>query len=158
MLPRAKKVSSAARVSDGMLQSNSEGSLHYCLLLSGGDTNNRGEDDEGFNTPVCSLCICWQRSIISQYRTCAKTDFLKQLAMGNAECENAEWEKTFHVPQSEFPIDTGCSSNGKTLVLHAGDRGSIPRRSTELKRKTNWKVAGYGLPGWSAKPFFAFAI
>ena len=76
MLPRAKKVSSAARVSDGMLQSNSEGSLHYCLLLSGGDTNNRGEDDEGFNTPVCSLCICWQRSIISQYRTCAKTDFL----------------------------------------------------------------------------------
>ena len=78
MLPRAKNVSSAARVSDGMLQLNSEGSLHYCLLLGGGDTNNRGEDDEGFNTPVCSLCICWQRSIISQYRTCAKTDFLIQ--------------------------------------------------------------------------------
>ena len=24
----------------------------------------------------------------------------------------------------------GCSSNGRTLVLHAGNRGSIPRRST----------------------------
>jgi hypothetical protein len=31
------------------------------------------------------------------------------------------------------PLDTnvkGYSSNGKTLVLHAGDRGSIPRWST----------------------------
>ena len=81
-------MSSEVRVSDGILQPNSEDSLHYCLLLGGGDTNNRGEDDEGFNTPVCSFCVCLQRSIISQYRTCAKTDFFKT----NAECRvrNAE--------------------------------------------------------------------
>ena len=53
MLPGAKKVSSEASVSDGMLKPNSEDSLHYCLLLGDGDINNRGKDVEGFHTPVC---------------------------------------------------------------------------------------------------------
>lgn len=60
MLPGAKNVSSAERVADGMLNPNPEDPLHYCLLLGGGDTNNRGEGDEGCNTPVCSF-----RSIIA---------------------------------------------------------------------------------------------
>jgi hypothetical protein len=41
----------------------------------------------------------------------------------------------------------GCWSNGKTPGLQPGDRGSIPRRSTQKKRK----VAGYGWPGRFAK-------
>ena len=53
MLPGAESRSSKMRVFDGMLESNPEGSLHYCLLLGGGDINDRGEGDEGFNTPVC---------------------------------------------------------------------------------------------------------
>ena len=40
-------------MSDGMLEPIPEDSLHYCLLLGGGDTNDRGEDGEGSNTPVC---------------------------------------------------------------------------------------------------------
>ena len=40
----------------------------------------------------------------------------------------------------------GCWSKGKTLVLQTGNRGSIPRRSTDGK----WKVAGYGWPGHGA--------
>ena len=76
MLPGAKKVSSEASVSDGMLKPNSEDSLHYCLLLGGGDTNNSGKGDEGFNTPVCSFGTQSPKSIICQYRTCAKTDFM----------------------------------------------------------------------------------
>jgi len=43
------------RVSDGGLKSNSEGSLHYSLLLSDGDINNSGKDDEASNTRVCRL-------------------------------------------------------------------------------------------------------
>ena len=97
MLPRAKNVSSAARVSDGILQLSSEGSLHYCLLLGGGDTNNGGKDDEGFNTPVCSFCIFLQRSIISQYRTCAKTDFLTQTGNRDADVP-ADAPSSFSVP------------------------------------------------------------
>ena len=53
LLPRVAKAPSAMRVSDGMRKSNSEDSMHYGLLLSDGDINNRGEDDEGFNTLVC---------------------------------------------------------------------------------------------------------
>jgi hypothetical protein len=53
LLPGAESRSSAVRVFDGTLKPNPEDSLHYCLLLGGGDTNDRGEGDEGFNTPVC---------------------------------------------------------------------------------------------------------
>jgi len=44
--PGAESWSSQARVSDGALKPNPEDSLHYGLLLGGGDTNNRGEGDE----------------------------------------------------------------------------------------------------------------
>ena len=40
---------------DGTVKPNPEDSLHYCLLLGDGDINDRGEGDEGFNTPVCRL-------------------------------------------------------------------------------------------------------
>ena len=53
LLPGAESRSSTVRVFDGTLEPNPEDSLHYCLLLGGGDTNDRGEGDEGFNTPVC---------------------------------------------------------------------------------------------------------
>ena len=53
LLPGAEKRSSKARVSDGRLEPNPEGSLHYSLLLGDGDINNRGKGDEGSNTPVC---------------------------------------------------------------------------------------------------------
>jgi hypothetical protein len=53
LLPGAESRSSEVRVFDGTLKPTPEDSLHYCLLLGGGDTNDRGEDDEGFNTPVC---------------------------------------------------------------------------------------------------------
>ena len=55
LLPGAANRSSEARVFDGMLKPNPEDSLHYCLLLGDGDVNDRGEGDEGFNTPVCRL-------------------------------------------------------------------------------------------------------
>jgi hypothetical protein len=55
MLLGAWNISSEGRVADGTLELNSEGLLYYSLLLGGGDTNNRGEDNEGFNTPVCRL-------------------------------------------------------------------------------------------------------
>ena len=55
LLPGVENRSSEVRVSDGILEPNPEGSLHYCLLLSDGDINDRGEGDEGFNTPVCRL-------------------------------------------------------------------------------------------------------
>jgi hypothetical protein len=65
----------------------------------------------------------------------------------------------------------GCSSNGKTPGLQPGNRGSIPRRSTQCASRaltlfsprargaggegashgTKRKVAGYGWPGRSAK-------
>ena len=53
LLPGVESWSSEARVFDGMLKPNPEDSLHYCLLLGDGDINDRGEGDEGFNTPVC---------------------------------------------------------------------------------------------------------
>lgn len=54
-LPGAESQSSKERVFDGRLDPHPEDLLHYCLLLGGGDANNRGEGGEGFNTPVCSL-------------------------------------------------------------------------------------------------------
>ena len=53
MLPGAESRSSKVKVFDGMLKPNPEDSLHDCLLLGGGDVNDRGEGNEGFNTPVC---------------------------------------------------------------------------------------------------------
>jgi hypothetical protein len=53
LLPGVESWSSQVRVFDGTLDPNPEDSLHYRLLLGGGDTNDRGEGDEGFNTPVC---------------------------------------------------------------------------------------------------------
>lgn len=53
--PEIGNRSSEVRVSDGPLEPNPEGSSYYCLLLGGGDANDRGEGDEGFNTPVCRL-------------------------------------------------------------------------------------------------------
>ena len=49
LLPGVESWSSQARVFDGMLKPNPEDSLHYCLLLGGGDTNDRGEDGEGLS-------------------------------------------------------------------------------------------------------------
>ena len=61
-----------------MLKPNPEDSLHYCLLLGDGDINNRGEGDEGFNTPVCrprGVQKTLKRGPSpSQDRACAKTD------------------------------------------------------------------------------------
>ena len=51
--PRIENRSSAERVSDGILKPNPEDSLHYRLLLSDGDINNRGEGVEEFNKLVC---------------------------------------------------------------------------------------------------------
>ena len=53
--PGMESWSSQVRVFDGMLEPNSDDSLHNCLLLGDGDINDRGEGDEGFNTPVCRL-------------------------------------------------------------------------------------------------------
>ena len=53
LFPGAESWSSQVRVFDGTLKPNPEDSLHYGLLLGGGDTNDRGEGDEGSNTPVC---------------------------------------------------------------------------------------------------------
>ena len=79
LLPGAESRSSEARVSDGMLEPIPEDSLHYCLLLGGGDTNDRGEDGEGFNSPVCRPRGVQKTSkrgpSSGQDRACAKTDF-----------------------------------------------------------------------------------
>ena len=53
ILPGVESWSSEERVFDGTLDPNPEDSLHYCLLLGDGDINDRGEGDEGCNTPVC---------------------------------------------------------------------------------------------------------
>ena len=78
LLPGVESWSSEVRVSDGMLKPNPEDSLHYCLLLGDGDINNRGEGDEGFNTPVCrprGVHKTVKRGPSpSQDRACAKTD------------------------------------------------------------------------------------
>ncbi len=63
LLPGVENWSSEVRVSDGTLNPNPEGSLHCCLLLGDGDINNRGEGDEGFNTPVCRV---WGQSTLMQ--------------------------------------------------------------------------------------------
>lgn len=56
LLSGVESWSSEVRVIDGELKPNPENWLHYCLLLSDREINNRGEGDEGFNTPVCRLC------------------------------------------------------------------------------------------------------
>ena len=83
-LPGAESQSSAVRVSDGVLESIPEDSLDYCLLLGGGDTNDRGEDGEGFNTPVCRPRGVQKTSkrgpSSGQDRACAKTDSFQNVA------------------------------------------------------------------------------
>ena len=54
--PRTESQSSQVSVADGIRDPSPEGSLHYRLLLSDGDINNRGEDVEEFNTLVCRPC------------------------------------------------------------------------------------------------------
>ena len=54
--PRTENRSSEVSVADGTREPTPEGSLHYRLLLSDGDINNRGEDVEEFNTLVCRPC------------------------------------------------------------------------------------------------------
>jgi hypothetical protein len=81
LLPGAESRPSKARVFDGTLKPNPEDSLHYCLLLGGGDTNDRGEGDEGFNTPVCRPRGA-QKALMrgpssGRDRACAKTDLLR---------------------------------------------------------------------------------
>ncbi len=80
LLPGVESWSSEARVFDGTLKPNPENSLHYCLLLGDGDINDRGEGDEGFNTPVCrprGVQKTLKRGPSpSQDRACAKTGFL----------------------------------------------------------------------------------
>lgn len=74
LFPGAEKRSSAVRVSDGRLEPTPEDSLHYSLLLGDGDINNRGEGDEGSNTPVCRLAeaVNLARAITRPDRACAK--------------------------------------------------------------------------------------
>ena len=84
LLPGAESRSSAVRVFDGTLKPNPEDSLHYCLLLGGGDTNDRGEGDEGFNTPVCRPRGV-QKTLMrgpssGRDRACAKTDLFQNVA------------------------------------------------------------------------------
>ena len=77
LLPGAENWSSEVRVSDGMLEPNPEDLSHYCLLLGDGDINDRGEGNEGFNTPVCRLRgvqkTVKRRPLPCQDRACAKT-------------------------------------------------------------------------------------
>ena len=78
LLPGAESRSSEVRVSDGMPEPIPEDSLHYCLLLGGGDTNDRGEGVEGSNTPVCRPRGV-QKTLMrgpssGRDRACAKTD------------------------------------------------------------------------------------
>ena len=79
LLPGVESWSSEARVFDGTLKPNPENSLHYCLLLGDGDINDRGEGDEGSNTPVCRPRGVQKTSkrgpSSGQDRACAKTDF-----------------------------------------------------------------------------------
>jgi len=81
LLPGTGSRSSEVRVFDGTLDPNPEDSLHYCLLLGGGDINDRGEGDEGFNTPVCrprGVQKTLMRGPSSGWdRACAKTDLLR---------------------------------------------------------------------------------
>ncbi len=81
MLPGAGIRSSEASVSDGPLEPIPEDPLHYCLLLGGGDINDRGEDSEGSNTPVCRprgvRKTSMRGSSSGQDRTCAKTDLFQ---------------------------------------------------------------------------------
>ena len=84
LLPGAESRSSAVRVFDGTLEPNPEDSLHYCLLLGGGDTNDRGEGDEGFNTPVCRPRGV-QKTLMrgpssGRNRACAKADLFQNVA------------------------------------------------------------------------------
>jgi len=51
-------------VFDGATKPNPEVSLHYCLLLGVREDNDRGEDGEGFNTPVCRLVLQPKAKII----------------------------------------------------------------------------------------------
>ena len=73
--PRTENRSSQVSVADGRREPNPEGSLHYCLLLSDGDINNRGEDVEEFNTLVCRPCYIVMRGQCRQTRACANADF-----------------------------------------------------------------------------------
>ena len=83
-LPGAESRSSEVRVSDGMLKPVPEDSLHYCLLLGGGDTNDRGEDGEGSNTPVCRPRGVQKTSMrgpsSGRNRACAKADLFQNVA------------------------------------------------------------------------------
>jgi hypothetical protein len=84
LLPGAESRSSEVRVSDGMHEPIPEDSLHYCLLLGGGDTNDRGEDGEGSNTPVCRPRGVQKTSMRGPSsgwdRACAKTDLFQNVA------------------------------------------------------------------------------
>jgi hypothetical protein len=53
------------------------------------------------------------------------------------------------IPDS-WPLTKGCSSNGRTLVSQAGNRGSTPRRSTASSAEFNVRAhrpMGRHLPG-----------
>lgn len=80
LLPGVESWSSKARVFDGTLKPNPEDSLHYCLLLGDGDINDRGEGDEGFNTPVCRPRGVQKTSMrgpsSGRNRACAKADLI----------------------------------------------------------------------------------
>lgn len=81
-LPGVENRSSEERVSDGRLKPDSEDSLHYSLLLGGGDTNDSGKGDEGFNTPVCRSREINLRGIIAgQDRACAKTGISRPVGL-----------------------------------------------------------------------------
>ena len=97
MLPGAKNASSEASVSDGMRGPISEGSLHYRLLLSDGDINDRGEDGEGFNTPVCSFRKLFGRAPSVSIELALKLTFFSEVEFRSAEmtsARHAEGRKT----------------------------------------------------------------
>ena len=78
-LPGVEVRPSEERVFDGRRNPNPDDSPYYRLLLGDGDINDRGEGNEGSNTPVCRLRGVHQdveaEAIASRDRTCAKTDF-----------------------------------------------------------------------------------
>ena len=121
LLPGVESWSSEERVSDGMLKPNPEGSLHYCLLLGDGDINDRGEGDEGSNTPVCrprGVQKTLKRGPSpSQDRTCAKTDFEIRSVRLSAK------DTALSRRRDGFDSHTGCSHSERREVWYRGRRG-----------------------------------
>ena len=124
---------------DGTFKPNPEDSLHYCLLLGDGDINDRGEGDEGFNTPVCrprGVQKTLKRGPSpSQDRACAKTGFLltarSSIGAGYRPFKAERWVR--------FPyelLETFQSERGEVWLSHlVGGQGIVGSNPTVLTDK-----------------------